>query len=299
MPIHEALANTIIPNKTEAPIPVRTVSTKSVARTSVTNQPPKTEDKQAEVPAPAAESVKLSPQLSAIARKEQAFRQREQALKAREAEVEARLADADKFSALKTKLTAKDYSEVEALGLNYEEYTQYLLAKQNGGPAPETQALKKLEDEITGIKRAQEESANQQYEETVAEYKKEIAAAVAANPDFASIKELGHEEAVLQLILDSWEEDETELSVEQAAKDVEAYLVEEATKMAGLTKVKSKLQPPVEEKKPLPRPGLKTITNDMTVGSEKRPVKPLHTLSDSERYEEARRRVLERRAKQG
>jgi hypothetical protein len=268
-------------------------------KTEANNQPAKTEESRVEAATPTAESVKLSPQLSAIARKEQAFRQREQALKAREAEVEAKLADATKFAELKAKLSAKDYSEIEALGLNYEGYTQYLLAKQNGEPAPETQALKKLEEEVTGLKKAQEESANQQYEETVAEYRKEIKAAVEANPEFASIKELGHEDAVLQLILDSWEEDETELTVEQAAKDVEAYLVEEATKMAGLTKVKSKLQPAVEEKRPLPRPGLKTITNDMTVGSEKRPAKPLHTLSDSERYAEARRRVLERRAKQG
>lgn len=290
MPTREAITNTIIPQKVEQPIATRIVSTR----------PPKPQIKDQELPikedaaasAPEA-SVKLSPELSALARKEQAFRQREQTIKDRELLFEEKLKKAEQFDKLKEKLSAKDYSEAESLGLNYEEYAQYKVDKLNGED-PQSAKIKELEDKITALQKGTEESAAEAYESTVREYKKEISALIESNPDYPSIKHLKREDAVLQLILDSWEEDSEEVTIAQAAKDIENFLKEEAKRWEPLLKSS---EVDGVEKRPLPKPGLKTLTQQITAGSETRPHKSLQFLSESERYAEARRRVLERREK--
>jgi hypothetical protein len=302
MPTHETIAAPIAPQQIEKPIPVRTVTTRSRPVESKSAGQPLTTNSPAAESATPVESVRLSAQVTAIARKEQAYRERELALKEREKAIEAKLAGADQFEQLKAKMSAKDFSEAEALGLNYEEYTKYILEKQ-GGEDPIQAELKALRAEIAAQKQSQEESAANQYEETVAEYKKEIGKAVASDPEFSSIKELEGitgvkgEDAVLQLILDAFNEDNEELSVADACQQIEDYVVGFGKKFSAL----SKLKPREEEAAPertLPRPVVgKTLTNDMTVNSEKRPFKSLQYLSEAERYAEARRRVMERQQK--
>jgi len=294
MPTREAIVDNIIPHQAEKPIPVRTVSTRSQRPTEIAGQPITNNSPAAESAPVTEESVRLSPQLSALARKEQAFRQREQALKEREKSIEAKLANAEKFEALKAKMSSKDFSEAEALGLSYEDYTKYVLEKQ-GGEDPLQAKISALEAKLESIEKGTEESAANQFEETVAEYKKEISKLVSDNPEYSSIKELKREDAVLQVILDAFEADGEELTVNEAAQQVEDYLVEYGKRFTSLPKFKTEVEP---EERVLPRPVVgKTLTNDMTVGSEKRPLKSLQFLSEAERYAEARRRVLERQEK--
>lgn len=296
MPSHEAIVNTVIPQQVEKPIPTRTVNTRfqgpvtKIAGQPITNNSPAAESAQP------VESVRLSAQVTAIARKEQAYRQRELALKEREKSVESRLAEAEKYTQLKDKFSAKDFSEAEALGLSYEEYTKYVLEKQNGED-PQQARINALEAKLESVEKGLEESSANQYEETVSEYRKEISKLVSENPEFSSVKELKREDAVLQLILDAFEADGEELTVNEAAKQIEDYLVDYGKKFTALPKFKT-LQEVVPEQRQLPRPMVgQTLTNDMTVSSEKRPLKSLQHLSESERYAEARRRVLERREK--
>ncbi len=299
MPTQEAIVDSIIPKQVEKPIPTRTVSTRlgpkptEIAGQPITNNSPAAES----APVPE-ESVRLSAQVSAIARKEQAFRQREQALKEREKAIEARLLDADKFGKLKEKISAKDFSEAEALGLSYEDYTKYVLEKQEGED-PKEARIRALEERLAAKEKDEETSAANQYEETIGEYKKEIAKLVSLDPEFSSIKELKREDAVLQLILDAFEADGEELTVNEAARQIEDYLVDYGKKFTSLPKFKTtneEAKPQEVEQRMLPRPMVgRTLTNDMTVNSEKRPLKSLQHLSESERYAEARRRVLERR----
>jgi hypothetical protein len=297
MPSHEAIVNTIIPQVVDKPIPVRTVQTRVGTRPQAqnVNQPDNAVSNQAAEPAATAESVRLSPQLSALARKEQALRQERAAFMAEKKALEARLAEAEQYSQLKTKLTSKDFSAAEELGLSYEEYTKYLLDKQ-AGEDPNTLAFKKLEDEIQTLKKGQEEKAAQEYEETVAEYRQEIAKLIESSPDFPKVKKAKAEKAVLQLILDSWEEDGVEVTIQQASKDVELFLNEEAKKWAALTEEPESSPGVPERVLPPPRPGSKTLTQQMQPPSgQKAPAKSLQHLSENERYAEARRRVLERR----
>lgn len=297
MPTFEAIAKTIIPQRPESTIPTITVSTRA-PKPKITDQTNIVKSDGAAASAVIEESVKLSPELSALARKEQAFRQREQALKDREKQVEADLEEAKKFKELKAKLSAKDYSEAEALGLNYEEYTKYKVDKLNG-ENPQEQAIKALEAKIEALEKGKEESAAQAYEDTVKEYKKEIGALVLATPEFSSLKGK-YEEHILQNILDSWEHDGDEVTIAQAAQETLAYLKKEKEELDLLFKTPAVAAEAVgADTKTLPPPkaGLKTLTQQITTGSEKRPFKSLQHLSESERYAEARRRVLERREK--
>ncbi len=311
MPTREAITNTIIPQKEAAPIPVRIAVTRPAK--------PKPQENQTQTQAapqngnqavtggnnePAAsgapaESVQLSPELSAAARKEQAFRQRELALKKREEDFATRFAKADKasqFDQLKAKLEAKDYSEAEKLGLNYEDYVKYKLNQANGED-PNAVALKEIRAEIAQMKKEREESTNQEFEATKTEYRREIKAAVENSADFASIKELKAEEHVLQFIVDTFEEDGEHLTVAEACQIVEKHLVGMAKTMSGLSKIKTAGTQTEEQERKLPPPktGVRTLTNNMQPSSTTPSAAPLHKMSEAERYAEARRRVLARR----
>lgn len=235
------------------------------------------------------ESVTLSPQISALARKEQAQRQRERSLAQREKELEARLADADKYQQLKTKIAAKDYSAADDLGMTHDQYTQYLLDKQ-AGEDPAEQRYRKVESELEKLKKNQEEQTIQDYEANQGLWKQEIAKVVDASEEFSTIKELKAHAAVLRLINESFDEDGIELSAEQAAKMVEDELYARAEKLTSVSKIKKKFE---GEPRQLgaPKPSPKTITQNMTVTSEKAKSKPFHLMSESEQIAEAIRRV--------
>lgn len=240
------------------------------------------------------ESVTLSPQISALARKEQAQRKREFDLKQREKSLESRLAKADQFEKLQEKLKSKDFSAAEELGLTYEEYTQYLLGKE-AQKNPTEQRMGEMDKKLAEIKKAQEDLTNREYQANQALWKNEIAKVVTENADFSTIKELGAENIVLQHINDSFDEDGVELSTEDACKDIEAALIERAEKFAGVSKIKTRQPAEVKPQLGPPKSSPKTITQTMTTSSQKPASKPFHLLSETEQWEEARRRVMAQR----
>lgn len=240
-------------------------------------------------PARPEESVTLSPQISALARKEQAQRQRERALAQRERELEAKLADAEKYQQIRSKIANKDYSAADELGMTHEQYTQYLLDKQ-ASEDPAEQRYRKVESELEQLKKRQEELVIQEWKANQNLWKQEIAKVVDGNEEFSTIKELGAHEAVLKHINDSFEEDGIELTAEQAAKEIEEALIARAEKLASVSKIKKKFE---AEPKVLgaPKTSPKTITQNMTVTSEKVKSKPFHLMTESEQIAEAIRRV--------
>lgn len=302
MPTREAIVDSILPQTVEKPIPVRTVITRPQQRPNINQASTDKSSAIADSIAPA-ESVKLSPQVSALAKKEQAFRQRELAFQAREKALETRLAQADRYSQLESKIKSKDFSVAEEMGLSYEEYTKYLLDKQ-AGEDPESDRYRALEEKIQALEQGNEEKANQEYEETVAEHKAELVnlatsdAKYALVKDFTDIDAQGKEfsgvDVALNLILSTWEEESKLLSHEDALKDTLDFLEERVAKYSALRK---EPKPAVEEQKlPPPKVGSRTLTQQMQPsGIEKVAQKSLQHLSEDERYAEARRRVLARR----
>lgn len=245
------------------------------------------------------EAVTLSPQMAVLARKEQQFRRSQQELRAKEQALEAERAEIADLKALKAKLASKDYSGIEDL-VKYDDYTNYLIEKESN-LSPEQQALKKLEAKLETLESSQKEDVTKRFEAAVSERRKAVTQLVETSEEFSAIKELKMQEAVVQHILDTWEHDNVDLSPEEAAKEVEQELIDRAGKWSALTKLKPKAEPLLDEKKQLPplKPGIKTLTNNMAATGEiKRAVKPLHLLSEAERYAEARRRA-EEKLKQG
>lgn len=249
--------------------------------------------------APAAESVQLSPQVAALARKEQKFRSAEQEFKAKEKALEAERAEIAELKVLKAKLQAKDFSGIENL-VGYDDYTKYLIEKTES-LTPEQQALKALAQKVEGVEKAHNEDISKRFEAAVNDRRKAVTALVETDAAYSSIKELKLQETVVQHILDTWENDGIDLSPEEAAKEVEAELVERAGRWSALSKLKPK-EPSEESKNELPplKPVIKTLTNNMAAtGDIKRPVKSFQHMSESERYAEARRRAEERLKQQG
>lgn len=231
--------------------------------------------------------VTLSPQLTALARKEAKIRQQELALKADKDAIATERAEIAKLKDLKTKLAAKDYSVLDEIGVSYEEWTNYLINKGETSK-PEVEAIKKLEDEIKGIKTANEQQVNKQYEATVNQYKRDIKNAVESNPEFDSIKSQKAEEHVLKHILDTFNEDGEILTVDQACKEVETAILEEAREYLKLTKIQSEIKPKVEEKiLPPPKQSLRTLTNQATQVNPSTPRNQFQHLSPKERLAQA------------
>jgi hypothetical protein len=242
-------------------------------------------------------TVTLSPQVAALARREQKFRKNEQALKAREAAIEAKLANIARLEAMETKLKAKDYSGLDDL-VDYNEYSQYQVNKLNGSD-PTQDAIRALSAKIEGIEKSQEESTSKLFESLVQERRNLVTKLVETSPDFSSLKKLGMQEHVVQHILDTWEHESVELSVEDAAKEIKEELTARKKRLDDA--FAPDVPPVVEQKKPLPplKAGIKTITNQVTTSEATQPRKSLQHMSDSERWAEARRRAEAKLQKQG
>lgn len=234
------------------------------------------------------ESVTLSPKVSAIARKEQALRQKEKQLAEKDRTFAEKMADAEKYHQLKEKLKNKDFSAAEELGLTYEEYVKHELNKE-ASKDPAQERVRKVEEELEALKKEREESVVKEYQANQALWKKEIVKVVSENPEFSTIKKAAKEDLVLQHINESFEEDDIELTVEEAAKDIEEALKEKAKEWAALLETGEK----VPEAKVLgaPKTKVSTITQNMAPSSAVAKPKPFHLMSESEQIQEAIRRV--------
>lgn len=209
------------------------------------------------------QAVTLSPQLTALARKEAKLRQQELAFKASQEAMKTKESEFSTYATLKDRLAKDDFAVLDELGVSYEKWTNHLLSKGET-ERPEIQAINQLKEELSGLKASQESQINKQFEATKAHYRSEIKSLIEKDPEFSTVKELKADEYVLQHIVDTFNEDGETLTVEQAAKEVEDALVEDAMKMAGLSKIKAKTLPsPTEKKLQPPRSGLRTLSSSM------------------------------------
>jgi hypothetical protein len=237
--------------------------------------------------APKAAEEPLSSQYAILARKEKAIRQREQQLRAREAELRAQSKPAESTPS-QPSLDMSKYVSVDDLlrdpfgilnekGLGYDKLTE--IAMQ--GPSHETRTLtnevKALRDELAKIKgetentkKSFEEQQVMQRDQAIRSIRNEVSNAVRNDPSFEAIKTTGSEREVVNLIVRTFDEDGILLSAEEAAREVEEYLVNEAIRLTKLNKIQQKLAPKVA---PAPqvqkaaesnqKPQMKTLTNSV------------------------------------
>lgn len=235
-------------------------------------------------PAPAATKTEekkddfLSPKFAALARQEKQIRAERQRLKdereAFEREKEARL----NGYIPKDKFKADPFSALQEAGTSYDELTQAFLNSPQGQVDPTVRALQselaQVRSELSQFKQKQDESQSTAYKQAIETVRRNVTGLVEKSSDFETIKALGQEEAVVALIEETFKAEGYVMTEEEAAREVEEHLLEEAIRMASLEKVKKKLAPaPVEsaptsqaeqpsaEKQPIQQQQIKTLSN--------------------------------------
>lgn len=205
----------------------------------------------------------LSRQFAQLARQERQLRQKAQLQaqelqKQREAfETEKKAwlekqADYDKNYLPRQGLKDNTLQALAEAGISYEDLTQQIL--NQAPPNPQMEAMiKTLRQEIQDLKKGQDETkqqyqTQQQEQRKAAERQIEIDATdlIRSNPvAYEAINQLGKRGImeVKRLITQTYDKDGVLMSVEQAADEVENYLVEENYNMASkISKIKKRLQ---------------------------------------------------------
>jgi hypothetical protein len=249
-----------------------------------------------EAPSTPEASVTLSPQAAALARQRMKVRQSEAKAKAERAQIEKERQELAQLRDLKAKLASGDYSGIDGLFDLNKYAAQKITESQN--LSPEQKQLAELQAKIESVEKQHEKEVHTRFESAVNERRTAIKTLSETNPEFAAIKALGAEEAVVQHILQTFEHDGEELTVEVAAKEVLDALKERADKYksAFVTGEPQVEQPQTEVKQPpTVKQAIRTLSNNMQpTGEAKRVLKPLHLLPESERWAEARRRAEEK-----
>lgn len=226
-----------------------------------------------EVKTPAAEEEQLSPKFAALARRERAIRAKAQELKAKEDALKARETEYEsqyiKKSSLQERLNSDPLGTMNEYGVGYDRLTEAALATN-----PTETMIKKLEQKILELEQKQtqtvtkfDDQQKQAYDQAVGQIRSETQKLVDSDPAYEAIKETGNAEAVVQLIIDTHKEEGKILSVQEAAEQVEAHLIEDALTKAKLKKVQERLQvkpsePEQIEAQPFKQtPPVKTLTN--------------------------------------
>jgi len=186
----------------------------------------------------------ISPQFAALAKRERAIQQRAQQLKQRE---EQFLKQQDEY---KTNYIPKSQLKDNFLGLAAEAglTNDQIIDMVLNGPKqgdPNISALEKklaaLEAQQQADKKAAEENQSKQYQQAVKQIHNEATLLVDSDERFETIKAMDAVDGVVALIEERFKDNGTIMRVEDAAKEVEAYLLSEALKYTGLNKVQKTL----------------------------------------------------------
>lgn len=208
-----------------------------------------------------AKAVTLSPQLTALARRQQKLQAEIQAQREKETEWEKQKAEYVPRSGFKAKLQQNAAEALKEFGTDYEELTRLLLEQQNGADP-----VKALASEVEQLKKAQEDGVNKQFEAIVSQYKAEAKTLVSKEAEKFAFIQANPEwiDGAVQYIVDEWEADNNNvISLEDALALTEDSLRIEAKKQADiLAKIEGTKKPdPAPEKTlPPPRSGARTLT---------------------------------------
>jgi hypothetical protein len=245
---------------------------------------------------PAAAPVKepaLSSQYAQLARKEKALRAQQLELKSQQAKIQAMEAEFKAKSAQtpaepdKSKyitideLKANPWDVLQRTGLTYEQLTQQALS----APSPQEQQMvseiQALKNELKALRtghdetrKAMEEQQTTAYKQAVSQIRSDVKKLVDSDANFEMTSATDSVSDVVELIEKTFKEDGVLLSVEEAAQAVEDHLLEEATRLAKLKKVQSRLSAapatpskPAQKQSPNPAAPVQTKTLSNNMGS--------------------------------
>jgi hypothetical protein len=229
-------------------------------------------------------SEPLSSQYATLARREKLIRQQAQQLKAREqalkaaeeaAKAPAKPAFNESDYVRKSDLLEDTFGTLNQIGLGYDKLTEKALNAPSSEQLAFMQEIKRLTAKIEALE-GETKSTKQTFEDnqrlarTQAEkqIKNDVSSLVKSDPAFETIAATDSIQDVVDLITRTYDEDGILMSVEDAAREVEEYLVEEALKLSRLNKIQQKLAPKAaSEPKQSTAPQqqqIKTLTNSVS-----------------------------------
>jgi hypothetical protein len=184
------------------------------------------------------------PRLEQMARRERALRSQAKQLQAMKAELSALKAPKPPTA---EEMKAQFLADPTKFGVTYEELANRYLKQ----PTPQEQEMNALRAELQALKDGQQKTldsveASQQraYNQAVKQLTREVTLLVDGSEAFEAINASPiNKEAVVAYIETTYKEDGILLTADEAAKQVEDYLVEEAIRLASLKKVRAKLTP--------------------------------------------------------
>lgn len=209
--------------------------------------------------APKAEDTALSKQFAQLARQEkalrarqqqadQAMRAREDALKAREAAISAKDQEYSQGYVSKDRIKAEALQVLAEAGVPYDDIVQQMINGQTPSDPRLNAEIKALRNELAAIKadrettqKSYQEGQQQQYQAAVKQIELDARTLVKSDPNFETIRATNSIKDVVELITQTYDKDGVLLSVEEAAQQVEDYLVEEAMKFTKIDKIKKRL----------------------------------------------------------
>jgi hypothetical protein len=230
---------------------------------------------QQEVQAPKP-NTELDDRFATLARREKAIRTEAQRIAQEKAAWEAQRSQAPAPDAWKGRAKTDLMGMLAEAGVSYEEASQAFL-----NTTPESATIQRLQAQIAELKGEVtsklgkfDEHTKQSYDRALNQYKRDIDIAISSRQDdFEMIHTAKAQEAVLELIKETFDKEQILLTVEEACKQVEDHLLEEAVAYSKSKKVQSKLAPPppVEQQEPKTQPTqqtqTKTLTNAITASS--------------------------------
>jgi hypothetical protein len=229
----------------------------------------------------------LSAQYAQLARKEKALRTQVQELKRQQEAFKAAqdaIKPASEPSAPTSNMINRDeflkdpWKHLNEMNLSYDALTMSAL----NGPKPEELAFNKLQAEVKAelqtmrdaqeqARKAQETQQQTAYQNAINQIRAEATKLVGSDPNLETIKETESIGDVVQLIEDTYKKDGVLLTVAEAAKQVEEYLVEEAMRLTKIKKIQQRLAPAAPPAAPKQaaetnavQTPVKTLTNSMS-----------------------------------
>lgn len=201
----------------------------------------------------------LSSQYAQLARREKALRLQAQQLKQSKAAFEAEKAkglntpsqqpafDESKYIA-KDKLSQDPLTTLLQAGVSYDQITQLMLNQPQVDPGTRSMIdelkaeIKALRGETDGVKKTYENQQAESYKQAVNQIRLETKNLIESDSSFEAIKATSSVNDVVDLIEQTFKSEGYLMSVEEAAREVEEYLIEEATKLSRLSKIQKRLQ---------------------------------------------------------
>lgn len=184
---------------------------------------------------------------------EQAYKAREDALKAQEAALQAKSQTDYTGYISRDQLKSNTLSALAEAGISYDALTQQIIDQSANPVNPQVQAhiarleaqIQKLTDQSEQANKGQEQRAQEQYQAALRQIEVDTVSLVKAEAEtYEAISKMGKPaiKEVVKLIEETYKKDNVLMTVEEAAKEVEEYLVEETFKSANsINKIKNRL----------------------------------------------------------